>query len=71
MVEVGGIGEGGGATAAEVMDSSSTRRCIGRQDGGSVAMVMDSDGSYGTGGTAAQNSSSLVFCVEQNISVRL
>ena len=69
MVEAGGIGEGGGATAAEVMDGSSTRRCNGRRDGGSVAMVMDSGGSNGTGRTAAQNSSSSVFCVERNISV--
>ncbi len=69
MVEAGGIGEGGGATAAEVMDGSSTQQCNGRRDGGSVAMVMDSGGSNGTGRTAAQNSSSSVFCVERNISV--
>ncbi len=69
MVEVGGIGEGGGATAAEVMDGSSTRQCNGQWDGGSVAMVMDSGGSNGTDRKAAQNSSSSVFCVEQNISV--
>ena len=64
MVEAGGIGEGGGATAAEVMDGSSTQQCNGWRDGGSVAMVMDSGGSNKTGWTAAQNSSSSVFCVE-------
>jgi hypothetical protein len=37
--------------------------------GDAMDVVIDSDGSYGTGRTAAQNSSSFVFCVEQNISV--
>ena len=53
MVEAGGIGEGGGATAAEVMDGSSTQRCNGQRDGGSVAMAVGSGHSdkalpYGT-----------------------
>jgi len=47
MVEAGGIGKGGGATAAEVMDGSSTGRCNGRRYGSSVAITIDSGGSNG------------------------
>ena len=41
MVEAGGIGKGRVATAAEVMDSSSTGRCNGRQYSSSVAITRD------------------------------
>ena len=41
MVEAGGIGEGRVATAAEVMDSSSTGRCNGRRYSSRVAIMRD------------------------------
>jgi hypothetical protein len=35
------IGKGGGATAAKVMDGSSTQRCNGRRDSSSIVIAMD------------------------------
>ena len=53
--KAGGFGEGKGTTAAEVIDSSSTQRCNGRWDGGSVTIPMDSgSGGQRWGGTEYQ-----------------
>ena len=63
MVEAGGIGEGGGATAAEVMDGSSTRQCNGRRDGGSVTIAV------GSGRSNKRKTADLLFFVLNETSV--
>ena len=56
MVEVGGIGEGTVATAAEVVDSSSTGRCNGRRYSSSVAITRDIGAGEKGGGVRCRGS---------------